>query len=132
MSAICVIDDDALARIAMEMALQHEGFPVRSFSSAAEFLAAEFMDAGGFDEIGCILTDIEMPGGVTGLDLLAVLAKKASEFPVVVMTGKGEGAFRLAALALGARAYLEKPFSSKRLVEAISDAMRAPAILAAE
>jgi FixJ family two-component response regulator len=39
----------------------------------------------------------------------------------------------LAALALGARAYLEKPFSAKKLVDAISGAMRPDArILAAE
>jgi len=119
MSAISIIDDDALTRLSIEMALLDEGFAVRAFASAREFL-----DAGEMDGIGCILTDIEMPGGVTGLDLLAEIGKTAPECPAVVMTGKGEGAFRSAAFALGARAYLQKPFSKRKLLDAILGAMR--------
>ena len=127
MQAICVIDDDVLIRIAIEMALKKEGFAVRAFSSGCEFL-----EAGDFDDIGCILTDIEMPGGVTGLDLLAETKKTAPDCPVVVMTGKGEGAFRSAALALGARAYIEKPAMPRKIIDAIVFAMQpAGAVLAA-
>lgn len=125
MQAICVIDDDVLIRIGLEMALKKEGFDVRAFSSGCEFL-----EEGDFAEIGCIVTDIEMPGGVTGLDLLAETRKTAPECPVVVMTGKGEGAFRSAALALGARAYIEKPASPRKIIDAIAGAMR-PVVLAA-
>jgi len=125
MQAICLIDDDVMIRIALEMALQREGFAVRAFSSGAEFLEAR-----EFDDIGCVVTDIEMPGGVTGLDLLAEMAHQAPECPVVVMTGKGEGAFRRAALALGARAYLEKPASARRVIDAIVCAMQPAAVAA--
>jgi FixJ family two-component response regulator len=118
-SEICVIDDDVLARLAIEMALIDKGFAVRAFSSAAEFL-----QEGDFDDLDCVVTDIEMPGGVTGLDLLAVMGERAPQCPVVVMTGKGEGAFKMAALALGARDYLEKPMSGKRAIEAVSAALR--------
>jgi FixJ family two-component response regulator len=128
MSAISVIEDDSLTRLSIEMALLDEGFSVRAFSTAREFL-----DAGEMEDIGCILTDIEMPGGVTGLDLLAEMGKSAPECPAVVMTAKGEGAFRKAALALGARAYLQKPFSKRTLLDAISGAMGpATGIVAAE
>jgi FixJ family two-component response regulator len=128
MSAIYVIDDDAQTRIAIEMVLQGEGFDVKSFPSAREFFKAF-----SSDDVGCILTDVEMPGGVTGLDLLAEVSKSTPECPVVVMTGKGEGAFRLAARALGACDYLEKPFSAATLKRAICGAMQpSRAILAAE
>jgi len=127
MQAICVIDDDALIRIGLEMALTKEGFAVRAFASACEFL-----DIGDFSEIGCIVTDIEMPGGMTGLDLLAESRKSAPDCPVVVMTGKGEGAFRAAALALGARAYIEKPAMPRKIIDAIVHAMQPQtAVLAA-
>jgi FixJ family two-component response regulator len=128
MSAICVIDDDIPTRIAIEMVLQREGFFVRAFSSAREFF-----NAGALDDIGCILTDIEMPGGVTGLDLLAEVTKNPSCCPVVVMTGRGDGAYRSAARALGACDYLEKPFSARTLVKALSKAMpTASGVMAAE
>lgn len=128
MSAICIIDDDCLIRLGIEMVLEDAGFRVRTFSSAAEFL-----QTGDFSDIDCILTDVEMPGGVTGLDLLAEMGGAAPACPIVVMTGKGEGSFRRAALALGARGYLEKPVPAPRLVAAVSDALRPAApILAAE
>ncbi len=128
MSTICVIDDDVPALIAIEMLLQSQGFDVRTFPSARDFFKA-----GPSDDIDCILTDIEMPGGVTGLDLLAVVAKDSPDCPVVVMTGRGDGAYRSAARALGACDYLEKPFSAKTLVNAISKAMPpASNIMAAE
>ena len=116
MSAICVIEDDALTRDAIKLLLQIEGFAVKTFSSAREFFGTNYSG-----DIGCILTDVEMPGGVTGLNLLAEVSKNAPECPVVVMTGRGDGAF--AAHALGACEYLEKPFSAESLIDAISKAM---------
>ena len=118
MSAICVIEDDALTRDAIKLLLQIEGFAVKTFSSAREFFGTNYSG-----DIGCILTDVEMPGGVSGLDLLAEVSKISPECPVVVMTGRGDRAFRLAAHALGAREYLEKPFSAESLIDAISKAM---------
>ncbi len=117
MSAIFVIDDDASTRDAIKMLLQSEGFAVETFSSARDFFKTS-----SWGDIGCILTDVEMPGGVTGLDLLAEVSKNTPGCPVVVMTGRGDGAFRLAAHALGACEYLEKPFSAESLIEAISKA----------
>jgi FixJ family two-component response regulator len=63
MSAICVIEDDALTRDAIKFLLQIEGFAVKTFSSALEFFGTDYLG-----DIGCILTDVEMPGGVTGLN----------------------------------------------------------------
>jgi two-component system response regulator FixJ len=117
MSAIYVIDDDTFVRDAIEMLLQSEGFAVKTFSSARDFFKTN-----SSGDIGCILTDVEMPGGVSGLDLLAEVSKIAPECPIVVMTGRGDGGFRLAAHALGACDFLEKPFSAKSLIDAISRA----------
>jgi len=117
MSVIYVIDDDASTRDAIEMLLQSEGFAVKGFSSARDFFETKYSG-----DVGCILTDVEMPGGVTGLDLLAEVSKNTPECPVVVMTGSGNGVFRSAAYDLGARDYLEKPFSAESLIDAITKA----------
>jgi FixJ family two-component response regulator len=127
MSAIYVIEDDSDTRNAIEMVLRSEGFAVRGFSSAREFFKTNARD-----DLGCVLTDVEMPGGMTGLDLLAEVSRVAPDCPVVVMTGRGD-AFRSAARALGACDYLEKPFSADRLIDAMSRAMPASMkVLAAE
>ncbi len=116
MCTICVIDDDIFIREATEMLLQSEGFDVKSFSSAREFVEANIL--GGID---CVLTDIEMPGGMSGLDLLSQASKNAPECPILVMSGRGD-TFRASAYALGARDYLMKPFSAAELIEAIHKA----------
>lgn len=117
MSAIYVIDDDVCIRDAIKMFLQSEGFVVNTFSSARDF----FRTCSSGDT-GCILTEVEIPGDITGLDFLANISKNAPKRPVIVMTGSGDGAFRRAAHALGACDYLEKPFSAERLIEAVSNA----------
>ncbi len=127
MSAIYVIDDDTLSRNAIEMFLQSEGFAVKAFSSARDFFKTGYSG-----DIDCILTDVEMPGGVTGLDLLAEVSKYAPVCPVIVMTGRGDGAFRSAARALGACEYLEKPFSAESLIDAITKATPAMRVLETE
>ncbi len=117
MGAICVIDDDAITRNAIEMLLETEGYEAKCFSSASEF----FQHRASM-RIDCILTDVEMPGGRSGLDLLAEVAKLAPDCPVIVMTGRGDDAFRSASFALGARDYLAKPFSAEGLFNSISRA----------
>jgi FixJ family two-component response regulator len=123
MCTICIIDDDAFIREAIETLLESDGFDVKSFSSAREFVEANLL--GGID---CVLTDVEMPGGMTGLDLLSQASKNAPECPVLVMSGRGD-AFRASAYALGARDYLMKPFSAEELIEAIFKATH-PAVKA--
>ena len=129
MHTIAVIDDDFLVRNAIEHMLESEGFDVVSFASARAFL-----QAGAAPHIDCLLTDVEMPGGVTGIDLLTHVAARAPKCPVIVMTGRSGGVFRSAAYGRGARDYLEKPFSAEIMIDAIHRAIQpGPAsVLAAE
>ncbi len=122
MHTIAVVDDDCFVRIAIEQMLESEGFDVLSFASAEEFLRA-FLRADGLKNIDCLLTDVEMPGGMTGIALLAEISERAPVCPVVVMSGRGGGVFRSAAYERGARDYLEKPFSGEKLVEVIHRAI---------
>ena len=69
-----------------------------------------------------ILTDLMMPHH-TGLDLLDELQGMVHRrtTPVIMLTAKGQDADRQLATALGARDFITKPFSPKKLLARINE-----------
>ena len=116
---VCVIDDDSAMRDSLDFLLGSAGFSVRLFDSAQSFLN----ELPGMD-VGCVLTDIRMPG-IDGIELLRQLnsASPARKLPVIVMTGHGNVPLAVEAMKLGALDFLEKPFEDDRLVGMIETAL---------
>lgn len=69
-----------------------------------------------------ILTDLRMPH-LTGIELLERIQTMEHRrgTPVVMLTAKGLDADRQAAVALGAREFMTKPFSPKKLLARIHE-----------
>jgi DNA-binding response OmpR family regulator len=76
----------------------------------------------GADSIDVILLDIMMPH-VNGLEVLTEIRELAhrSATPVIMLTAKGHETDREQAAALGARDFLTKPFSPKKLLARIDE-----------
>jgi DNA-binding response OmpR family regulator len=74
------------------------------------------------DPVDLILLDIMMPH-MNGFEVLARLREipHRSETPVIMLTGKGQSTDREQAATLGARDFLTKPFSPKKLLERIHE-----------
>ena len=70
---------------------------------------------------GAIILDIMLPG-MNGFDVLrAVRADRAlAALPVIVLTAKGQANDRKMAEAIGASAFITKPFSNAEIVDHIS------------
>jgi len=116
---VCVIDDDAAMRDSLDFLLGSAGFNVQLFDSAQTFLN----ELPGM-EVGCVVTDIRMPG-IDGIELLRQLNSTtgARKLPVIVMTGHGDVPLAVEAMKLGALDFLEKPFEDGRLVAMIETAL---------
>ena len=116
---VYVIDDDSAMRDSLDFLLGSAGFSVQLFESAEIFLN----ELPGL-EVGCVLTDVRMPG-IDGIELLRQLnsASPARKLPVIVMTGHGEIPLAVEAMKLGALDFLEKPFEDDRLVGMIETAL---------
>ena len=82
---------------------------------------ADFLDS--LDELqpGCILLDLRMPE-VDGFQVLAELAQREVDWPVVVMTGQGEIPIAVRAMKEGAIDFLEKPFPEEGLLACFKQA----------
>ena len=117
MTQIILVDDDANILASVRMALEAEGFGVRSFTdgeAALEGMAQNPADIGVFD--------IKMPR-MDGLELLRKL-RQTSQMPVVFLTSKDDEIDEVFGLKMGADDYITKPFSQRLLIERIRAVLR--------
>lgn len=118
-----VIDDDAAVRRALEILLRSGGIPVETHASAFAFLEA--LGARRAESVGCVLTDLRMPG-LDGLGLLHRLKALGFRRPVIVMTAHGEVSTAVVAMKAGAADFIEKPFRARDLLALIRTMLAAP------
>ena len=117
---VYVVDDDTAVRELLDALLSSVGFVPVSFGSAEEF-PQRFENSGA----ACILLDVRMPG-MDGLTLLERLGDNRKGIPVVIMTGHADVPMAVRAIRGGAADFVEKPFSSTRLLKASSLRSRVP------
>jgi RNA polymerase sigma factor (sigma-70 family) len=111
---IHVVDDDGPLRRSLLRLLQEAGFEVRGYGSTGEFLLQP-----PTDRAGCLLLDLQLPGGLTGLDLQSVLGEHGVDLPVIFLTAHGHVAASVRAMKAGAVDFLTKPVGRDELFGAI-------------
>ena len=115
---IVVVEDDDGVRRAFERVLNAAGFRAVTFASAETLLQCDAADGAA-----CLVLDVHLPGR-SGFELRRELIRTGSgQPPVIFMTGHDDPSAREQAAALGAAAYLPKPFAGRTLVEAIARAV---------
>ena len=119
--AVHIIDDDDAVRDSLAVLLETRGFVVATYATAQAFL-----DAAEAGVAGCVVTDVQMPE-MNGLQLLRAFKARNLHVPVLVVTARSGRALADEAMAQGARALIEKPFSPDAFVEAVQAALDAAA-----
>lgn len=117
MTTIALIDDDRNILESLSIALEAEGYHVKSFTDPATALTALTATPPSL-----AILDIKMPR-MDGLELLRRLRQK-SELPVIFLTSKDDEIDEAMGLSLGADDYIKKPFSQRLLVERIRAVLR--------
>ena len=112
-----VVDDDTSFLTAISRLLRANGFSVKTYSSAHEFLAQR--DA---DSPGCVLADLQMPE-MNGLDLQSALTETSNPLPILFLTGHGDIPSSVRAMRGGAEDFLEKRAPKKKLLDAVTRAL---------
>jgi two-component system response regulator FixJ len=116
-AAVHVVDDDVAVRKSLAFLLASEGLPVRLHESASTFL-----DDAPSIEVGCIVTDVRMPG-IDGIELIRRLKARGIALPVIVMTGHADVPMAVEAMKEGAVDFLEKPFGDEVFLAAVRSAL---------
>jgi FixJ family two-component response regulator len=108
-SIIYIDDDDEAVRDSLRWLLEANGYAVRSFAGAEEFL-----DAYNPDQIAVLIADVRMPG-MSGLELQETLLARKAPLPIVFITGHGDVPMAVSTMKKGAVDFLEKPFNEADL-----------------
>lgn len=116
-TTIHLVDDDAGLRKALSRLLRAEGYEVRAFASAAEFLGSCHAR-----EIECLLLDVSMPD-LDGLELQRRLVRSGATVPIVFLTGFGDIPMSVRAVKAGAVDFLIKPVGESELLSAVRSAL---------
>ena len=109
---IFLVDDDQNILTSVSMALESEGFLVKTFTDGEKGLKGILAES---PDIAVL--DIKMPR-LNGIDLLKKL-RDSSDIPVIFLTSKDTEIDQLLGFKLGADDYITKPFSQKILIERI-------------
>ena len=115
---VYVVDDDHSVLEAIQGLLRSYGYQTAIFPSAQAF-----EDHTNFDKALCIVLDINLNDGVSGIDLRHRLKAAGNSVPVIYMTANDNPAVQMAALESGCLAYLIKPFSAGSLIEPLERAL---------
>ena len=114
---IALVDDDRNILTSVSMALEAEGFKVRTYNDGSEALRGITANP-----VDLAILDIKMPR-MDGMELLGRL-RQSSSLPVIFLTSKDDEVDEVLGLRMGADDYITKPFSQRLLVERIRSLLR--------
>lgn len=127
-SVMC-IDDNVLLLDALERRLTLEpGFTV--FHRVDDLRRAS--DAVAELQPTIVLLDVDLPGGVDAMEILAQVVARTPSSRVIMLTAYPGGAILSQAMSAGAWGFISKGVASDRLIESIRRVVRGEAVIALE
>ncbi|WP_288729932.1 response regulator [uncultured Pseudoxanthomonas sp.] len=106
---ILIVEDDAGAREIAAPILEAEGYQVTQANGGNQ--ALQLLESGAAFDL--VFSDINMPGGMDGIQLARRVADLDAQIPVVLTSGHAEGSFR--DFPTNAR-FLPKPYNRQALL----------------
>ena len=109
---VIFIDDESDIRIAIEQSFALEDISAVFFPTAEDALLT--IQNSGLPKV--IITDVCLPG-LSGENVLTTILKKDPNVPIILITAHGDISMAVKALQNGAYDFIEKPFSTDRLID---------------
>jgi DNA-binding response OmpR family regulator len=111
---VAIIEDDSSLRTSLARLLRAKGYACETCGSAEEFL-----DHFARSTASCVLVDINLGDGLSGIELCKRMRASNWSLNIVMMTGVDIQQNEKKAFEAGCNAYLHKPFSPHTLIDAI-------------
>jgi len=111
---IYVVDDNVSICRALTLLLKSHGFKVETFTRASDFLAYKHPNLPS-----CLILDIRLPD-INGLVLQDTMVSRKLNIPIIFITGHGDIPMSVQGMKAGAIDFLPKPFTEKKLLNAIT------------
>lgn len=117
-ATILVVEDDPAVSLALEVALQGEGYTALLAATGDKGLEMGLAQAPDL-----LILDIRLPG-IDGFELLRRLRAGGSKAPVIILTARDEEVDTILGLELGADDYMTKPFRVRELLSRVKSQLR--------
>ncbi|HOW35185.1 MAG TPA: response regulator [Candidatus Omnitrophota bacterium] len=114
---VYIVDDDTSVCRALALLLKAHGFRVEAFTRAKDFLAFKHPKT-----ISCLVSDLRLPN-MSGLVLQETMTTQGLAIPIIFISGHGNIPKSVKAMKGGAVDFLPKPFTVKKLINAIEEAI---------
>ncbi len=113
MKSVLIVEDSLTTRAMIRAVIEDMGEDFNTLEAATGFEALKMLPQESFD---LIITDINMPD-VNGLELINFVKTNPnySHIPMVIVTTERSSEDKERGLALGASAYVTKPFNTEEL-----------------
>jgi FixJ family two-component response regulator len=121
---ILIVDDEQEVRASLLEALADQGYAAEAVASGEE--ALERMAQHAFP---VVITDLHMPGGLTGLDLIAAIRNRFPDTLCVLLTAYATLDTSIEALKQGAYDLIQKPFRLAEMGVVLDRALEHAALL---
>ena len=108
---VLLVEDKRAMRNMLTTALEEDGWTVTAVADGMEALAR--LEDGVFD---LVLSDVCLPGELSGIDVLARSRECCRWVPVLLMTAFGTVDMAVEAMKMGARDFITKPFDLDELL----------------
>jgi DNA-binding response OmpR family regulator len=108
-ACVLVVEDEILIRVLIADELRTEGFSVIEAATADEALS--YFQAGV--HVDLVLSDVQLPGALNGVDLIQRLRAEAPGLPTVLTSGHSPGVH-------AADAFLPKPYDIEQAVALVA------------
>ncbi|MBI1311163.1 response regulator [bacterium] len=120
MSRVLLVDDDRSVHLMISRSLEKLASPpATEFCGDADSALALIRSF----EPDCVLLDVMLPGGRSGLDILREIQQIDLRLPVILITAGGNSSTAIEAMQLGAYDYVNKPLDLPALNEVVTRAL---------
>lgn len=116
-AVIRIVDDDEAVRESYKFLIESDGWLVRTYANAEEFLEKDDPAV-----CGCGVFDIRMPG-LSGMELQQKMIELSNTLPIIFVSAHGDIEMAVKAIQRGACDFLPKPVLDEKLLSAISKAV---------
>ena len=122
MKSVLIVEDSATTRAMIKAVIEDMGEDFTALEANTGFEALRLLPQ---EQIDLIITDINMPD-VNGLELINFVKSNPNyrHIPIIIVTTERSMEDKERGLALGASAYVTKPFRTEELQDAIAKTLR--------
>jgi two-component system cell cycle sensor histidine kinase/response regulator CckA len=117
---VLLVEDDEMFRDLLAEVLAAQGYSVLTAAEPAEALVARDQHEGVID---LLVSDMVMPGGMTGSDLARQLTERAPEMKVILMSGYTDEDLAERDVGGHTELFLQKPFSTKSFLGSVREVL---------